>query len=155
MSINLVQEGEIWIPIIPVAKGRPRFSNGHAFTPKKTRDAEKFIRDYVFFHHMIPHPLDGPLALSIRFFFKKVVNNTKYHTKRPDIDNLAKLVLDSLGPHVYTYLGVKTLAEGILFSDDCQVVSLMADKYYHEKQGIWIRWRVLPEEFTVVHPLER
>jgi Holliday junction resolvase RusA-like endonuclease len=143
----------MWIPFAPVAKGRPRFSNGHAFTPKKTRDAEAFIRDFVFYHHSIPEPIEGPLSVAIRFFFK--AERVNYHVSKPDCDNLAKLVLDALGPRVYTYLGVKTLGKGILYNDDCQIISLMVDKYDHPTQGIWVRWKTLPPKFTVKHPLEK
>ena len=147
--------GEMWIPYEPVAKGRPRFNrkSGHAYTPRKTRDAEGFIRDFVFYHHCIPEPLPGPLAVSIRFFFKG--NKSKYHMSKPDCDNLAKLLLDSLGPRSYTYLGIKTHKKGILYNDDSQVVSLMVDKYYHSIQGIWVRWKTMPYPFIVRHPLEK
>jgi Holliday junction resolvase RusA-like endonuclease len=146
--------GEMWIPFAPTAKGRPRLSRlGGVHTPKKTRDAEQLIRDFVFYHHSIPEPLEYPLAVSIRFFFKGLKVN--YHTSRPDADNLGKLVLDSLGPKIYTYLGVKTLGKGILYNDDSQIVSLMIDKYYHPIQGIWVRWRTMPYPFSVKHPLDK
>jgi Holliday junction resolvase RusA-like endonuclease len=145
--------GEMWIPFMPTAKGRPRLSKfGGAFTPKKTREAERFIREYVHYHHVIKEPIPYPLAISIRFFFKG--EETAYHCKRPDLDNLVKLVADSLGPHITTYLGVRTQSKGILYNDDCQIVSLMADKYVHPIQGIWVRWRTMRYPFTVKHPLE-
>jgi Holliday junction resolvase RusA-like endonuclease len=145
--------GEMWIPFAPIPKGRPRFVSGIVRTPKKTRDAESVIREFVFYHHMIKEPVDYPLAVSIRFFFKG--NPKNYHTRRPDIDNLAKLILDSLGPRINTYLGTKTLGKGILYNDDSQVVSLLVDKYYHETQGIWIQWKTMPNLFTVNHPLDK
>ena len=38
---------EIFFPIDPVSKGRPRFTRtGHAYTPKKTADFEKSIAKY-------------------------------------------------------------------------------------------------------------
>jgi Holliday junction resolvase RusA-like endonuclease len=145
--------GEMWIPFAPVAKGRPRFMKGRVVTPKKTREAEEIIREFVFYHHIIKEPLDYPLAVSIRFFFGG--NPKNYHTRKPDVDNLAKLVLDSLGPKVHTYLGVRTLGKGILYNDDCQIVSLMVDKYYHKTQGIWLQWKTMPNMFAVKHPLEK
>jgi len=145
--------GEMWIPFAPTPKGRPRLSKyGGAFTPRRTREAEHFIRDYVKYHNVIKEPIPYPLAISVRFFFKG--KTTAYHAIRPDLDNCLKLLLDSLGPHYYTYLGVKTLAKGLLYCDDCQVVSVMADKSIHPIQGIWVRWRTVQYPFTVKHPLE-
>ena len=40
----------------------------------------------------------------------------KYHTKTPDIDNLAKFVADSFNKHFYV--------------DDSQIIELKAEKHY-------------------------
>jgi Holliday junction resolvase RusA-like endonuclease len=143
----------MWIPFAPVAKGRPRFANGHAFTPKKTRDAEAFIRDFVFYHHSIPEPIEGPLAVSIRFFFK--AKKTNYHVSKPDLMMLGGAVVDALGPLKYTYLGERTLGGGLLYNNNAQIVSLLIDKFDHPKQGIWIRWKTMPYPFLAQHPLEK
>tara|TARA_R110000823_G_scaffold207725_1_gene338250 strand:+ start:245 stop:436 length:192 start_codon:yes stop_codon:yes gene_type:complete len=39
-----------------------------------------------------------------------------YHTKTPDVDNLAKFVADSFNTHFY--------------KDDSQIIELKAEKYY-------------------------
>ena len=101
-SVYLVIPGE------PVSKERPRFSSktGHAYTPVKTRDAEKAIANrYV---RESGKRFAGPVSLSIVFFM-----GTK---RRKDIDNMTKLIQDSLN--------------GIAFEDDFQVHELTAVKRY-------------------------
>ena len=91
--------------MIPVAKGRPRFTrHGFAFTPKKTRDAEDEIRQLTLsqWHRK---PLEGPLSVSAAFFMpvppswsrkKREAAYGAWHTSRPDLDNIFKLCTDSL-----------------------------------------------------------
>ena len=147
--------GEMWIPFSPVAKGRPRMArNGGVYTPKKTRDAENLIRDFVANHHCIPEPIPYPLEMEVVFFFKKITR-PDWHVNKPDADNICKLLLDALGPHTYTYLGVKKRASGILYIDDSQVCSLIIKKYWHKDQGIWVKWRTLGAPDHVEHPLEK
>ena len=147
--------GEMWIPFAPVAKGRPRMARtGAVYTPKKTRDAETLIRDFVATHHCIPEPIPYPLEVEVVFFFKKV-SPPNWHVSKPDADNICKLLLDSLGPYTYTYLGTKRRKEGILYIDDSQVCSLIIKKYWHKDQGIWVKWRTLGAPEQVIHPLDR
>jgi Holliday junction resolvase RusA-like endonuclease len=72
-----------------------------------------------------PTPLTGPLEMSIDFYFarparlltKKSPDGEIPHTSKPDVDNLAKAVLDAL-----TQTG--------MLVDDSQVYSLVAAKFY-------------------------
>ena len=94
---------EIVIDGSPVAKGRPRFSKYHAYTPKKTLDYEELIRsifkDKYPQHILYECPLRVhmvacmkiPVSLSNN---KKIELEDKYYVKKPDCDNLAKSVLD-------------------------------------------------------------
>ena len=50
---------------------------------------------------------------------EKVYHGKLRPTKKPDLDNIAKIVLDSLN--------------GLAYKDDSQVVSLRIDKFYAEK----------------------
>jgi Holliday junction resolvase RusA-like endonuclease len=76
----------------PVVKGRPRFSKWGAYTPKKTLDAEKRIRDSAI-EAGIPK-FDVPVEMSLVFYTK-----TK---RRSDASNLAKLVEDALNTVAYS-----------------------------------------------------
>lgn len=126
---------ELFIDVKPVPKARPRLSKfGAVFTPKKTVIAEKAIHMIVMSHmhkHHV-HMTFRPVIVEITFCYKyrkgtKEVDKLlpMHVNKRPDIDNLAKLVLDSLN--------------GVAYSDDAQVVKLRCEKIYSEKEGINLR----------------
>ena len=99
----------VCFPGDPIPKGRPRMSrNGHAFTPARTRVAEKELAAY-FRAHMGAHRMEraeGPLRVELAFY--------RATARRVDLDNLAKLVLDSLN--------------SVAFADDSQIVELTATK---------------------------
>ncbi len=78
--------------------------------------------------------MNGPLAVEIRFTmpipqsWSKKKHDTavgKYHTKKPDADNLVKGVFDSLNK--------------IAWQDDNQVSQVTAIKIYGEKPGIEVK----------------
>ena len=123
-----MSEKHLIIEMDPVPKGRPRFTRtGHAFTDKKTRDAEKYIRDLAL-AEWGNDPFAGPVLLSVYFTFKKPKSNkTQFHTQRPDADNIAKLVSDAIN--------------GVAFVDDCQIVGISAFKAWGDKGlvDVWVR----------------
>jgi len=107
----------------PIAKGRPRFTRrGIAYTPKATKDAEKAFK-LAARRYAPPKPFEGPVCVDIVFSFEyikslpKKYRNLSYHIKKPDLDNLVKLVLDSMN--------------GVFFKDDSQVFRLSAAKWNH------------------------
>ena len=107
----------------PVPKGRPRFriTAGHVFTftPPKTKEFEKeFAAKYQEAHHIM---LEVCLAFGMpipKGTSKKQAQEMEqgHHTKRPDIDNLSKSVLDALN--------------GVAWEDDSQIIRLTAEKFY-------------------------
>ena len=112
------------IPHNPVAKGRPRFTRkGFTYTPQKTRDFEELVRFYFLQAVKIPKPLKNAVEVKICFFLqipkscsqkkKKELENT-WHTKKPDADNLAKAVCDSLN--------------GLAWIDDSQICKITIEK---------------------------
>jgi Holliday junction resolvase RusA-like endonuclease len=99
MSISFIVYGE------PVAKGRPRYTkSGHCYTPAKTAKWEANVaclarraKGSQFF--------DGPVNMRLSFIFGMPKNWPKGKrelweglpcTKKPDLDNVVKLVLDAL-----------------------------------------------------------
>ena len=125
----------------PVAKGRPRFARRGNFvatyTPKNTAQAENEIQREALNH--IIEPITDPVELSIVFYMaiprstsKKRADTLKNapHVKRPDVDNLAKLVLDALN--------------GIAWKDDSQVYSMSVEKRYSDNP----RTEVTIEEYV-------
>jgi Holliday junction resolvase RusA-like endonuclease len=115
------------IEMSPVAKGRPKFTRqGFAYTPSKTREAEKFIATYVKSLGLPMFAEGMPLAMTLKFVFSKPksVKNRPYHIVKPDGTNLAKLVEDSL--------------IGLLYHDDSAIVSMLIQKEYGEPERIEI-----------------
>jgi Holliday junction resolvase RusA-like endonuclease len=111
--------------VAPAGKGRPRMTKaGRAFTPAKTRNKEAEIK-YWLHQEKTHHHGDHPLKAILDFYFKKPKSVKRdFPTVKPDLDNVIKLVLDC--------------ANGILYDDDKQVISLEANKYYGEEEKICI-----------------
>jgi len=95
--------------------------------------------------HMPESPLEGPLAAHMAFYFSrpkshyrsgKYANELKphqdhWHSKRKDLDNLIKFVLDSLNEKA--------------FLDDSQIVTIVSSKQYTEdKPRTEVYFRSLP-----------
>lgn len=117
----------------PVAKGRPKFTTRGGFvraiTPEKTANYETLVK--LSFQEQCPNtaafPKDVPLYVKIHAFFKtpKSASQKKLDamclgeirpTKRPDCDNIAKIICDALN--------------GIAYYDDSQVAELSISKHY-------------------------
>ena len=97
----------------------------------------------------IEKPLDGPVEAMLLFYFPRPKSHyskgkNKYtlkkhspnwFTKRKDLDNLIKFVLDSLNGHAYL--------------DDSQIVSIHAHKFYTcFEPRVEVRLRKVIERFT-------
>lgn len=130
------------VPGMPVAKGRPRFVNRGKFvqtyTPESTTNYENLVK--LSYTQESSVKLSGELYAVMTFCFPipKSVSKKKHQemaagiirpTKKPDIDNCIKAILDALN--------------GIAFDDDSQVVCISADKLYSEKPCVI----VILEEF--------
>lgn len=113
------------LPGAPVPLMRPRFSirNRSAYDPQAhiKEAAQQILR----FQHHSPCPFEEPITVKISFFMpipkstpkSKNLNNTP-HSKRPDIDNLIKFVLDC--------------CNNLVFKDDSIVFVITAAKLYSE-----------------------
>lgn len=128
----------------PVGKGRPRIGRGAngramAFTPTKTRGAEAYLKLQAALEMKGRELLDGPLELSMRAVLS-IPRSWPNHrqgnallgiikpTGRPDLDNYAKLVADSLN--------------GIVYRDDSAIVSMQLSKAYGPQPCLVITVRV-------------
>ncbi len=127
------------VPMVPVGKGRPKFSTfgGHvrAITPSKTRNAEGIIKLFAEQAMAGRDLIQGPVYLEIIAIFPVPASYSKvkrqaclmgdiFPTKKPDMDNIGKLVCDALND--------------IVFEDDVQIVRLNARKIYGEKARLLI-----------------
>lgn len=78
----------------PASKERPRFSrSGHAYTPAKTREAEKTVLE-AFQRLSNAITFDVPVELRVELYLGS--------KRRKDADNMAKLVQDALNGHAFT-----------------------------------------------------
>lgn len=126
---------KIVIDLPPESKERPHFSNGHAYTPQKTRDYENAVR--LIARAQIREKLHGAVSAEIDFYMPIPKSWTKAKqeqamsgeirpTVKSDIDNLCKAIFDALN--------------GIAYDDDKQIVELTARKFYGEpRTEIWLQ----------------
>lgn len=111
----------------PVSKGRPRFSTAggyvRSYTPAKTIEYENLVR--MEWEKSGAKKLEGVISAVIYAYFpipksvskkKRAELNGAAYTKKPDCDNIAKIILDALN--------------GIAYDDDSQVASLRVKKLY-------------------------
>ncbi len=116
---------------IPKVKQRPRFATRKGkvitYTPKETAYFENLVK--LKAEKEFLRPLEGAISLAIRFYLprpQRMIWKTRPMPetccdKRPDIDNLAKAVIDGLN--------------GIAFKDDGQIADLHITKKYHAGDG--------------------
>jgi Holliday junction resolvase RusA-like endonuclease len=117
----------------PVAKGRPRFSTRGkfpvAYTPEKTKTYESEVGMMAKAAMGASEVLDGALEAFIYVTFpvpasyskkrtEACLNDVEKHTKRPDLDNVIKAVIDGM--------------DKIVFKDDSQITSIHSTKVYGE-----------------------
>ena len=112
----------------PVAKQRPRVTRaGIAYTPSKTVNYEAVVRYTYQSKYALQEPILGRIEAKITAVFPVPKSYSKKKTaellaghnnydKKPDCDNLAKIILDALN--------------GIAYKDDSQVTVLHIVKEY-------------------------
>ncbi|ABG84295.1 RusA family crossover junction endodeoxyribonuclease [Clostridium perfringens] len=109
-------------------KARPRVCRGHAFTPKDTIEYEKLVREC--YKKQDGRYLEGAIKALIIAYYKIPKSYTKKRvqvirdglekpTKKPDADNIGKVILDSLN--------------GVAYKDDSQIIDLRIKKEYTEE----------------------
>ena len=118
-------------------KSRPRFARQGTFvktyTDAKTLTYEKSIQTYAKQAMGSTSPLIGAVAAYLHIGIpippsyskarqKACIEGLERPTKKPDIDNIVKAVLDGMN--------------GIVYLDDKQVVDLHLTKVYSSKEGI-------------------
>ena len=126
-----MRKTEIFFPFEPKPKGRPRFTRGgHAYTPKKTHDYEKELKEYYYqfaddFYRcaiQIRLTFNMPIPKSTTKRDRRLISEGVFKfTKKPDVDNLVKAVLDALN--------------GVAFEDDSLITKIVAEKKYTESES--------------------
>ena len=136
----MIETVKIIIPGTPVSKGRPRFAvRGkyvQTYTPEKTAAYEKLVRSAweqaggktapqgaaVRVDIVASFPIPGSKSKKIK---AAMAAGEIPHLSRPDVDNIAKAVLDALN--------------GCAYHDDSQIVSLTVEKQYAETPRCAVR----------------
>lgn len=142
----------------PQGKARPRFARRGKFvstyTPSTTQKYEEQVRYSALTVRQkngITKPISTDISLAIRAYFKipktyskkrkeRCLSGEERPSKKPDSDNIAKIVLDGLNPKMkvdHVQHKAVCVHEG-LFRDDKQVVSLKVDKYFSDKPRVEI-----------------
>ena len=119
-------------------KARPKVNTYtlRAYTPKETKDYENLIQQYFVLKYPKYVPIEGRVSVSITAYFPIPKNTSKANTelmlkneisptKKPDIDNIVKIVLDALNK--------------IAFKDDNQITKLNVEKKYTEEEKIVVK----------------
>ena len=130
---------EFKIPGKAQAKQRPRIGrSGVVYTPKETLIYENYVKmcysDYANQFEWLPYEnqvrAEIDVLVAVPKSDSKATKKAKIEgairpTVKPDCDNLAKSILDSL--------------DGLAYQDDKQVVELSIKKYYAENAEVRVR----------------
>ncbi len=129
MQVKFTVNGE------PKGKGRPRFTkSGHAYTPKDTAEYEALVRaEYMRQCGGVSFDKGVMLGLHVMAYYgipKSVSKKKRLQmlsgqirpTKKPDTDNIVKIIADSLN--------------GVVYYDDAQLVDTTVHKFYAEKPRV-------------------
>ena len=129
---------EFEVPGKITGKGRPRVNSytGIVYTPTKTKDYESLIEQYFLLKYPRFKQIEQRTKVSIIAYFdipkstKKsdiagMLNNETSPTKKPDIDNIVKIVLDAMNKFA--------------FKDDTQITKLEVEKKYGNEEKIVVK----------------
>lgn len=119
----------IYYPVKPKSAPRPRVTRRGTYNDKDYTEWKNGLK--LLAKTKFKKPITHPVSINIEFFFeipkswtKKKKAAAKWHTSKPDVDNLCKSVLDALN--------------GIAFKDDSQVCMIQAKKQYAQQSCVKI-----------------
>lgn len=133
------------LPGEPKGKQRPRVTMrggfATAYTPKETVNYETYVKT-CYIQQNRHEMLEGPIRAEVKAYFsipkstsqkrrKLMVDGEIKNTKKPDCDNVAKIILDSLN--------------GIAYHDDSQICELTVEKLYGEQPRVVLTLSKLEE----------
>lgn len=129
---------EFEVPGKITGKGRPRVNTqtAIAYTPAKTKEYEEMVKQYFVLKYRRINPLEGRIKIEIKVYMgisqntskkqkEEMLKNTISPTKKPDIDNIAKVILDALNK--------------LAFKDDNQITKLEIEKLYAEEEKVYVK----------------
>lgn len=121
-----------------VGKARPRMNTrtGRAYTPSKTKNYEYFLRQWFIRKYPNFKQLESRVKVTIVAYFDIPKSTSKKKedemligkispTKKPDIDNIVKIILDAMNKFA--------------FKDDTQVTKMEVEKKYNQTPKIYVK----------------
>lgn len=142
-----MNELKVFIPGEPCAQGRPRFSTAggfdRAYDPAKSRNYKAYVKAVCadaaekqgwLFNTDLPLEVELIAGLSIpssksKKWKQAAAEGVEKPTKKPDVDNLIKIIMDALS--------------GVIYKDDKQIIKMSVEKRYAEQPGVTLEVRVL------------
>lgn len=119
-------------------KGRPRVNSytGMVYTPTKTKDYECLVQQYFLLKYPRFKMLENRVEVRIVAYFSipkatkeieknKMLQNQISPTKKPDIDNIVKIILDAMNKFA--------------FKDDTQITKLSVEKQYGNEEKVIVQ----------------
>ena len=129
---------EFEVPGRVIGKGRPRLNSytGVVYTPTRTKDYESLVEQYFLLKYPRFKVLEGRIKVSIIAYFSipkttkkadinEMLENNISPTKKPDIDNIVKAILDSMNKFA--------------FKDDNQITKLEVEKKYAIEDKVYVK----------------
>lgn len=129
---------EFEIPGEIVGKARPRMNTytGKTYTPTKTKNYEYGIRQWFVLNYPRFEQIENRVNVTIIAYFdipkstskkkiQEMLDGNISPTKKPDIDNIVKIVLDALNKFA--------------FKDDTQVTKLTVEKIYAKSPKVYVK----------------
>ena len=129
---------EFEVPGRVIGKGRPRLNSytGVVYTPTRTKDYESLVEQYFLLKYPRFKALEGRIKVNIIAYFSipkttkkteinEMLDNNISPTKKPDIDNIVKVVLDSMNKFA--------------FRDDNQITKLEVEKKYALEDKVYVK----------------
>lgn len=132
-------EHHLWMGLQPIAFARPKYdgrSKRFFGAPRYEKFKRALRAELVPDHEPYEHPCDvevvlgmGPPGQKPKWRWRAFLAGLWRHTSKPDVDNLAKAVLDAMN--------------GVLWKDDSQVFRLVTEKVYTEEPFVRLTvvWR--------------
>ena len=129
---------EFEVPGKVIGKGRPRLNSytGAVYTPTRTKDYESLVEQYFLLKYPRFKILEGRIKVNIIAYFSipkttkkseinEMLDNNISPTKKPDIDNIVKAILDSMNKFA--------------FKDDNQITKLEVEKKYSLEDKVYVK----------------
>lgn len=117
----------------PKGKERPRLANGVVYTPKGTTDYERDVQ-IEYLRQVGGYQLKGAIEADIEAFFeypkawskkRREQEEGMYYQSKPDVDNIAKIILDALNK--------------VAYKDDAAVSIVKVTKRYGEESKVIVQ----------------